>query len=216
MIWKGVEFLKIEVNKKMICTIIITIFLLSALVYNILYINNKKNEIIDEIEIEMEGQEIIEEVKTIFVDIGGEVINPGLYELVENSRINDAINMAGGVTDKADLTDVNLAYILSDAMKIIIPKKETKKVVSKTTVVPKIVTTEINMTENQQQISNMININTATKEQLKTLTGIGEATAKKIIDYRNEKGNFSKIEDVKNVSGIGESKYEKIKGMIVV
>jgi len=210
--------LKIEVNKKLICSLSIVIFLLSALIYNILYINNKKNEIIEEIEIEEEMEVDTKEkieVKKIFVDVGGEVNNPGLYELDENSRINDAINIAGGITDKADLTDVNLAYILSDAMKIIIPKKEVKKVTVKSTSTPKVVTTEINISESGQQVSEgKININTATKEQLKTLTGIGDATAGKIIDYRNKNGKFNSIEDIKNVSGIGESKYEKIKEKI--
>jgi len=119
--------LKIEVNKKLICSICAVILLLSALIYNILYINNKKNEIIEEIETEEVVYEEVEDVKTIFVDVGGEVNNPGLYELPENSRINDAVNIAGGITDKADLTEINLAYVLSDAMKIIIPKKEIKK-----------------------------------------------------------------------------------------
>jgi len=208
--------LKFEVNKKVICYVSIIIFLLSALIYNILYINNKKNEIIDEIEMEEDIEEDNKEIKTIFVDVGGEVNAPGLYELPEKSRINDAINIAGGITDKADLTEVNLAYILSDAMKIIIPKKEVKKVTEKSVNIPKIVTTEKSISEKEQATRDTVNINTATKEELKTLTGIGDATAQKIIDYRNEKGKFSSIEEVKNVSGIGESKYEKIKNKIII
>jgi len=209
--------LKIEVNKKLICSICAVILLLSALIYNILYINNKKNEIIEEIETEEVVYEEVEDVKTIFVDVGGEVNNPGLYELPENSRINDAVNIAGGITDKADLTEINLAYVLSDAMKIIIPKKEIKKTTVKSVSVPKTVITEMSVTESQTKISDgLVNINTATKEQLKTLTGIGDATAQKIIDYRNEKGQFGNIEDIKNVSGIGESKFEKIKEKIII
>ena len=142
--------------------------------------------------------------------------SPSLYELPENSRINDAIKTAGGMTDKADLSDVNLAYVLVDAMKVVIPKKELKKVTVKSTNIPKIVTTEKSISEDNQATSEIVNINSATKEQLKTLTGIGDATAQKIIDYRNEKGNFNSIEDIKNVSGIGENKYEKIKSKIVV
>lgn len=211
------------VNKKLIGSIIIIILLLSALLYNILYINNEKNAIIEEIEIEENKQkdetEEIKEMKTIFVDVGGEVNYPGLYELPENSRINDAVNIAGGITDKADLTDVNLAYILSDAMKITIPKKEVNKVSTKNVVksTSNVVTTEISMLENKvQSSSGLVNINTGTKEQLKTLTGIGDATAQKIIDYRNENGKFENIEAIKNVSGIGDSKYEKIKDKISV
>jgi len=211
-----VEFLKIEVNKKTIYLIMIIIILLSALLYNLLYINNKKNEIIEEIEFEEEVVEINEEeIKSIFVDVSGEVNFPGLYELPEKSRVNDAINIAGGITDKADLTDVNLAYILTDAMKLTIPKKEVKKtsVKSKST----ILTTTISKLETQENINGgIININTASKEQLKTLDGIGDSTAQKIIDYRNEKGFFNSLEDIKNVSGIGDSKFEKIKDKIGV
>lgn len=211
--------MKFEVNKKTIISISIVILLLSALIYNILYINNKKNEIIEEIEIE--GVEKVEEVvikesKMIFVDVGGEVLTPGLYELPEYSRVNDAINIAGGITDKADLTNVNLAYILSDAMKIVIPKKEVKKSTTIIKNTPAVITTTMSSFETTVQGNNKININIATKEQLKTLTGIGDATAQKIIDYRNEKGIFEKTEDIKNVSGIGDSKYEKIKDKISV
>lgn len=208
-------------NKKIIISVGIVALLLSALLYNILYINNEKNAIIEEIEaeesIKNEETEEIEETKTIFVDIGGEIKFPGMYELPENSRINDAVNIAGGVTDKADLTDVNLAYVLSDAMKIVIPKKEINKVSNKNTVksTQKIVTTEISLSENKEQSSyGLVNINTGTKEQLKTLTGIGDSTAQKIIEYRNENGKFENIEAIKNVSGIGDSKYEKIKDKI--
>ena len=208
--------MKFDVNKKTILSVCIIILLVSAMVYNILYINNKKNEIIDEIALEEIIEEDVEEIKTIFVDVGGEVNSPGLYELPENSRINDAIKLAGGMTDKADLSDVNLAYVLVDAMKVVIPKKELKKVTVKSTNIPKIVTTEKSISEDNQATSEIVNINSATKEQLKTLTGIGDATAQKIIDYRNEKGNFNSIEDIKNVSGIGENKYEKIKSKIVV
>lgn len=130
----------------------------------------------------------------------------------EESRINDAINIAGGVTDKADLESVNLAYILSDEMKIVIPKKEIKK--ANTTKSASIVTTSISTTETNEK--NKININRATKEELKNLAGIGDSTAEKIIDYREKNGNFNQIEDIKNVSGIGNSKYEKIKENICI
>jgi len=141
-----------------------------------------------------------------------------LYELAENSRINDAINIAGGTTEKADLTDVNLAYILSDAMKIVIPRKEVKKVTTKvTSSTPNIVSMALSTTQDVAEKNvGKVNINLATKEQLKTLDGIGDATAQKIIDYRKENGNFGSVEDIKNVSGIGENKYEKIKEKIII
>ena len=155
------------------------------------------------------------ETKTIFIDIGGEVINPGLYELNEKARVNDAIIAAGGTTDKADLTEINLAYVLSDALKITIPKKEegqkenSKKnaSISSSLMTPK---------ADVSQVSGLVNINTATKNQLKNLEGIGDSTAQKIIDYRTQNGQFNKIEDIKKVSGIGESKYQQIKDNISV
>lgn len=201
-----------KITKKTIIFIISTTFLLSALIYNLLYINNKKNEIIQEIEdenfeefSEEKSEEKIEEEKMIYVDVSGEVNEPGLYALKEGSRVNDAIIIAGGVTNEADLTEVNLAYILTDAMKVTIPKKvkEVKKI-------KPVVSKNINIVSEDTVLNGKININTATKDQLKTLSGIGDSTADKIIKYREENGNFSNIEDIKKVSGIGESKYNKI------
>ena len=213
------ENLELKVNKKIIYSSLISILLISAIIYNFLYIKNEKNEFInefEEIEEEIKTEEVIEK-KTIFVDVSGEVLNPGLYELDEGSRINDAINIAGGITKLADLTTVNLAYVLQDAMKITIPKKETKKVVQKAAVTKPAITTAITTSslENTTNIG-LININTSSIEELKTLDGIGDATAKKIIDYRNNNGNFKTKEDIKNVSGIGTSKYEKIKEKITI
>ena len=194
-----------KITKKTIIFIISTTFLLSALIYNLLYINNKKNEIIQDIENEnfVEMEEKIE-IKMIYVDVGGEVNYPGLYSLPEGSRVNDAIIIAGGTTEKADLSEVNLAYILSDALKITIPKKEVEIKKKKA-----IVSKSINISNNNSA-SGKVNINTASKEQLKTLSGIGDSTAEKIIKYREENGTFGNTEELKKVSGIGESKYNKI------
>ncbi len=194
-----------KITKKTIIFIISTTFLLSALIYNLLYINNKKNEIIQDIENEnfVETEEKIE-IKMIYVDVGGEVNYPGLYSLPEGSRVNDAIIIAGGTTEKADLSEVNLAYILSDALKITIPKKEVEIKKKKA-----IVSKSINISNNNSD-SGKVNINTASKEQLKTLSGIGDSTAEKIIKYREENGTFGNTEELKKVSGIGESKYNKI------
>ena len=194
-----------KITKKTIIFIISTTFLLSALISNLLYINNKKNEIIQDIENEnfVETEEKIE-IKMIYVDVGGEVNYPGLYSLPEGSRVNDAIIIAGGTTEKADLSEVNLAYILSDALKITIPKKEVEIKKKKA-----IVSKSINISNNNSA-SGKVNINTASKEQFKTLSGIGDSTAEKIIKYREENGTFGNTEELKKVSGIGESKYNKI------
>ena len=197
-----------KINKNIIISIITTTFLISALVYNLLYINNKKNEIIQEIE-EESVEEIIqeEEIKKIFVHIDGEITNPGVYELEEGSRVNDLVILAGGLKEKADLTNLNLAYVLSDAIKVTIPKKEVK--LKKAPVISnKLDSAQISsVSESNVEI---ININTATLSELKNLNGIGDATANKIIEYRKNNGSFKSVEELKNVSGIGDAKYKKI------
>lgn len=156
-----------------------------------------------------------QENKKIIIHISGQVNNEGVYELEEGSRIIDAINKAGGVTETADTSQINLAEKIEDGAKIYVPKKgeesvETNSQEGKTTKNTK------NIAQDKETKSKKININTATEEELDTLPGIGQATAQKIIEYRKENGKFSKIEDIKDVSGIGDSKFEKIKGLIEV
>lgn len=206
-------FETIKNNKKI--SIAITILLLSAVGYTFLYINDQKNEIIDEIVLAEENQEVIleEEIKkNIIVDIGGEVEAPGVYELQEGARINDLVTIAGGLTEKACLDNVNLAYKLSDGMKIIIPQKEVKKTITTSTAKPQVIQSSA-LTSGG---SNLININTATIAELDKLEGIGETTAKKIINYREKIGEFKKKEEIMNVSGIGEAKYNNIKNEIEI
>ena len=140
----------------------------------------------------------------IKVHISGEVISPGVIEIEEGARIIDAIDMAGGVTEEADIRNVNLAYVLEDAMKINIPNvnDEQEEVVSG---------------KNSDKKNNvMININTATAEDFQKLDGIGNSMALRIVSYRKENGKFNSIEDLKNISGIGDSKFERIKNNICI
>lgn len=168
--------------------------------------------------------------KKYMVDIKGEVISPGIYELPNDSRVIDVINEAGGLTENADTTVINLSKRIEDEMVIIIYSKwqvenwkETKEqeiYLEKQCTSPREGQTKndacIEQTEERQSLSpNIININTATKEELMTLTGIGESKADAIISYR-EKQPFTKIEDIKNVSGIGDSVYEEIKNHITI
>lgn len=168
--------------------------------------------------------------KKYMVDIKGEVISPGIYELPNDSRVIDVINEAGGLTENADTTVINLSKRIEDEMVIIIYSKwqvenwkETKEqetYLKKQCTSPREGQTKndacIEQTEERQSLSpNIININTATKEELMTLTGIGESKADAIISYR-EKQPFTKIEDIKNVSGIGDSVYEEIKNHITI
>lgn len=158
----------------------------------------------------------------IMVHISGEVEQRGIVVLDKESRIIDAINAAGGATEKADLSKINLAYVIEDGMKITIPSIEEKEedINNSKEYIEKdagevVIEENINTKETTKEQSK-ININTATQTELETLPGIGPSIALKIINYRNENGKFTKIEDLKNVSGIGENKYEQIKEMIYV
>ena len=161
-----------------------------------------------------------DEKNKIIVYITGEIKNKGIYELEENSRVSDIIQTAGGLTDKADISNINLAYMLEDGMKIDIPQigENNKENIDNENLY---ISKENNNIEspnysNQNSKNNKININTASQTELENLPGIGKSTAIKIIDYRKEKGKFKSIEELKKVNGIGESKYNKIKELIKV
>lgn len=163
------------------------------------------------------------EKKKILVYITGEVVNPGVVILNEGSRIVDAINAAGGTTSKANVTKVNLVFVLEDGMKVNIPNNSDLKNNSNF----EYITLNSGDGRNDDYIRNdsdskntkssysksydIVNINTATQTELESLPGIGPSLALKIINYRKENGKFSSIEEIKNVSGIGESKFEDLK-----
>lgn len=163
------------------------------------------------------NEQQLEKNENIIVHVSGAVNKEGIVELKNNSRIIDAIDKAGGLKDEADITNINLAYIIEDGMKIHIPSKEEKE---STIIVESNTDSEIvkqnNWIKSDNNKKSKININTATKTDLETLPGIGESTALKIIEYRKEKGKFKLIEDIKQVNGIGENKFNKIKELITV
>lgn len=128
------------------------------------------------------------------VDIRGEVMYPGIYKIISGALVNDAIELAGGVTKNADLSSINLVSIITANIKIYIPSK----------------------TSDDNNENSLININVATIEELMTLPKIGKAKAQAIINYRNGHGLFASIEDIKKVSGIGDSLFEEIKIYITV
>lgn len=139
------------------------------------------------------------------VHISGEINNSGVYEVKENDRLEDLVNLAGGLTQNADLNSINLAMKLEDEMRIIIPNvNNPEKIVDKTVVVG-----------SNEKMSKKININSATKEELMTLPNIGERRADSIIEYRETK-KFETIEDIKNVNGIGDKFFEQLKELIEV
>ena len=167
----------------------------------------------------------------IMIDVTGAVNEPGVVILNEGSRIIDAINAAGGKTEEADTSKINLAYILEDGVQIYIPKigekseaeleaeksgSTGKKEYIKTDAGEGIITETATNDNTKTTTETKININTADKEKLKTLNGIGDSMAQKIIEYREKNGKFATIEDIKKVSGIGESKFNNIKTKIVV
>ena len=133
----------------------------------------------------------------------------GVIEIEDGSRIIDAINMAGGLTEEADISNVNLAFILEDAEKIYIPN------INNDEDNIEIVSSE-NGTKKEKHDKVMVNLNTASLEELQKLDGIGESIALRIVTYRKENGKFNSIEDLKNIPGIGNSKYEGIKNNIYV
>ena len=163
--------------------------------------------------------EIVEELEKIVVHISGKVANPGVISLDEGSRLIDAINLSGGLTSKADISKVNLAYILEDAQKIYIPSIEDKDetlYISEDSGNTGVVTSGNGQTSTKKEEELMVNINTANEEQLEQLPGIGTSIATRIVNYRKENGKFNSIEDIKNVSGIGDAKFNKIKDNICV
>ena len=159
--------------------------------------------------------QVTEEVVEIAVHITGEVKKQGLIYLKEGSRVADAIEKAGGETKNADLSQINLAYVLQDGQKIYVPNKNEK--------ISQYITgnsgnndTEENNTSNSSKEDSKVNINTANQSELDSLPGIGPSIAQKIIDYREENGNFKTIEELQNVKGIGDAKYEEIKDRVTV
>lgn len=173
-------------------------------------------------------KETEEDTKTLKVDIKGQVVNPGVYELPIGTRVIDLINTAGGLTTDANTSLINLSKILTDEMVVIIYSnyevansnvkqiETVYKIIEKDCNCPSIKNDGcINTEEETDEYNGLININTASLEQLTTLPGIGESKAKSIIEYR-ENTPFTTIEDIMNVSGIGESAYSKIKDYITV
>lgn len=199
--------------------------------------SNEKREVLVVEEKEEEKEKVIEVPQVFYVDIKGEVKKPGTYKVEEGKRVIDVINLAGGVTSKADTSVNNLSLKVTDEMVIIIYSKEdvanwvTKKeeeVLKEETCKDTqssiyndscISTDDVvkdddkGDTDNNDEVS-LISINTASKEELMTLPGVGESKALSIIEYREKNGLFNSIEDIKNVSGIGDSLYEQIKDYI--
>lgn len=205
----------------------IIIFALAGIVIiGMLYFIYSKNQINEDINLEndilISNTAITEKTEStediVIIHITGSVKNPGIVKLREGSRVEDAIEAAGGLTENADITKVNLAYILEDGIKIRIPSASDEEIGDGEILEDGIgenIIVEENKTSDTKNAQN-VNINKAGKEELQTLPGIGASLAERIVEYRNQNGKFASKEDIKNVNGIGESKFENIKEFITV
>lgn len=144
---------------------------------------------------EQDQEEIEEQTAVIIVDVKGEVKKPGVYEMDMDTRVNDVIRLAGGFSDKADETFVNLAQKVQDEMIIHVPK----------------VGEVDEYTETGSTESSKVKVNYATQEEMESLSGIGPAKAQAIIQHRDEEGFFQSVEDLLEISGIGEKTLESIR-----
>lgn len=221
--------------------IILTVVAIIVVLIGCYYIYSKDNDFISTEENIINEEERNDETEVneeeeysdtmIIVHVSGAVNQEGIVELNPNSRIADAIDKAGGLREDAYIDKINLAYVLEDGMKIYIPNVNEKtqnqdlpntsdnadNYVTKESGVQASNTDDTTKVNSNSQSSNKkININKATESELESLPGIGPSTAQKIISYRNEKGKFNNIEDIKNVNGIGNSKYSNIKDLISI
>lgn len=184
------------INKNKIYIACLVIVLISGIS---IYIQKKDREN----SININKQAISSKTGKIAVYITGAVKNPGVYYLEENSRMNALLDVCGGVLTNADINKLNLAQKLIDSDKITVPIKveESENSLAE------------DVLSNDNENSEKININTANKNELMELNGVGESTANKIIEYRKTTA-FIEIEDIMNVPGIGESKFENMKNSI--
>lgn len=145
---------------------------------------------------------------TLYIDVCGEVNFPGVYELPPGSRVYEAVEKAGGMTEKAAASSLNQAEKLTDGQQVYVPSGEEAEGQA----------AGREGTAGLEGISSdgKVNINTASKEELMTLTGIGEVKAESIIRYREEQGSFQSVEDIKKIEGIKEGVFSKIKDQIKI
>ncbi|HEM5311246.1 TPA: helix-hairpin-helix domain-containing protein [Streptococcus suis] len=163
------------------------------------------------------SQEQLEEVSTeaseessqLVVDVKGAVVKPGLYTLEADARVNDAVEAAGGLTSQADPKSINLAQKLSDeAVVYVASKDENISVVASTTA--------SSAMSQEEKSTSLVNLNTATEADLQTISGIGAKRAADIIAYRETNGGFKSVDDLNNVSGIGDKTMESIRPYVTV
>lgn len=205
-----------QLNKKIIAVAVAVVFCVLASFWP-----QQREENMLEIEQQaVQTEEAAAEAK-ITVYVSGAVAKPGLHEIAPGSRAVDAIEAAGGMTEEANKDRVNLAKICKDGMQINVPRlsaKELRKLKQaqnvyageSTNAVDNAVQPANYMPDAQQDNASKIRLNSATLEELEELPGVGEVTAQRIVEYRNLHG-FNKIEDIMNVKGIGQAKFNKMR-----
>lgn len=199
------KFKELKENKKFKIIVAIVLIIIAAIFLTIRFTGDNNNQ--QSVAQTEEGQTKEEAPSKLYVDIDGEVKNPGVYEITPQSRIYDVIKLAGGLTDNADTTTINQAEKVEDGQKITIPSKNTA-----------------DQNQNQEsgtqgssdQKNGKVNINTADATGLQEIPGIGPTKAEKIITYRNTNGKFKSIEDITNVNGIGTKTFQSIKEYITI
>ena len=158
----------------------------------------------DAIALDAATTEHVEPLRKVTVYVSGEVRKPGLVTLDEDKRVADAVNAAGGVIETADVDHINMAAHLEDGMHVRVPMRLRDAGEKGATASP------------GRQTDGKINLNTATEKELQELPGIGPAMSARIVEYRESKGAFQSIDDIKKVRGIGASKFEKLKDRVTL
>ena len=182
--------------------------------YNIYITNFETEEESQIMDSNIQESKTEDEEELVIVHVTGEVKKPGVVRVKEGSRVEDIVKAAGGLTENADISNINLAYVVEDGTKIRIPSTDDEK--QEEYITQSIGEGIIMQEESNNSRGSIVNINTANETELEELPGIGASIAGRIIEYRNKNGKFKSIEDIKNVTGIGDSKFEKIKESIRV
>lgn len=220
-------------SKKLILTVVILLVIFFKVVSysGIFNFQNKINEIDDTTQIldesdskgdikssdnDLKNNKENKDSKQIVVYISGEVSTPSVVTINSDKRLKDAIDMAGGLTKNADTERINLALKLEDSQHYIIPTKGDNTSINQDTQNSNDSSNTATNEDLNGNSNKKININSADQSELDKIPGVGESTAKKILEYRKENGNFKSIEDIKNVSGIGDKKFESMKDYISI
>ena len=208
------DFLYYNRKKISLFVIVIIVVIVSFFsIFNDKYSSNEDLSYFDNIEIEENSTDNNEidssnlKEAFYFIDIKGSVKNPGVYQVSPDKRVIDIISIAGGLLPDSDTSNISMSQKIEDEMVILIPSINEKNKNENSS-------TSNNLSIISKDTDNIVSINSATLDDLMTIKGIGKVKAEAIIEYRKEFGPFKSIEDIKNVSGIGSSTFEKIKDYI--